>query len=220
GLESLKHELAGKPVFTRVADVTDVTALRAAVREAEAESGPTDVLIASAGVGRGTPAASWRAEDVNAVLNVNLLGVVNSIDAVLPGMRERKSGHLVVLSSLASYRGMPHMAAYSASKAGCNALCDSLRVELADDRIAVTCVCPGWVRTPMTEAIGIPPRIMVPAEAAARRILQTIRGRRSFDAFPLGVAWQAWLLRSLPRPIGDWLARQLLRKIRAMQAGR
>jgi NAD(P)-dependent dehydrogenase (short-subunit alcohol dehydrogenase family) len=220
GLASLERELAGKPIVTRTADVTDLAALREAVSAVEATIGPTDVMIASAGLGRGTPAAAWRAEEVNAILNVNLLGVVNTIDAVLPGMRQRQGGHLVVLSSLASYRGMPHMAAYSASKAGCNALCDSLRVELAGDGIAVTCVCPGWIRTPMTEAIGVPPKMMIPVEAAARRILDTIRHRRAFVAFPFGVAWQAWLLRSLPRPLGDWLAGQLLRRIQKLQTRR
>src|SRR5215207_7676107 len=100
---------------------------------------------------------------------------------------------------------MPHMAAYSASKAGCNALCDSLRVELAGEGIAVSCICPGWIRTPMTTAIGIPDRVMVPVEKAAARILEAVRRRRAFVAFPWGMAWQAWLLRSLPRPLGDWM---------------
>lgn len=218
GLASLAAELAGKPIATAVADVTDVVALRAAVAELEGTLGPTDLLIASAGVGRGTPATAWRAEDVNAVLNVNLLGVVNSIDAVLPGMRQRRRGHLVVLSSLASYRGMPHMAAYSASKAGCNALCDSLRVELAPEGIAVTTVCPGWVRTPMTTAIGIPDGVMVPVGPAAQIIVRAIRRRQAFLSFPAGMAWQAWLMRNLPRPVGDWMAGLLLRRIQALQA--
>ncbi len=210
-LESLAGELGGA-FAGAVADVTDVAALRAAVAGLEKRLGPTDILVASAGVGRATPAASWRAEEVNAILNVNLMGVVNSIDAVLGGMRARRSGHLVVLSSLASYRGMPLMAAYSASKAGCNALCDSLRVELRAEGVAVTTVCPGWIRTPMTAKIGVPEALLMPVEQAAARILTAIRRREAFVSFPRLMSWQLWLMRVLPRPIGDWMAGQLMKR--------
>ena len=111
-------------------DVTDLAATRAAVKDLEGRLGPTDLLIASAGIGRKTAADTFSAEEVNAHIQVNLIGVVNAVDAVLAGMRERRRGHLVVLSSLASYRGMPFMAGYCASKAGVNALFDSLRLEL------------------------------------------------------------------------------------------
>jgi NAD(P)-dependent dehydrogenase (short-subunit alcohol dehydrogenase family) len=217
-LRSLEAEHHRKPIAAVVADVTDLPALRAAVADLEARLGPTDLLIASAGIGCATPADAWKAEEVNNVLNVNLLGVVNSIDAVLPGMRQRKSGHLVVLSSLASYRGMPLMAAYSASKAGCNALCDSLRVELRPEGIHVTTICPGWIRTPMTETLGLPDAMLYPLEKAAPRILDAIRRRRAFVAFPWGLAWRVWLLRVLPRSWGDWLAGRLLEQFRARKA--
>ncbi|NBO92304.1 MAG: SDR family NAD(P)-dependent oxidoreductase [Planctomycetia bacterium] len=220
GLESLQTELVGRTFVRRTVDVTDLSALRQVVRDIEGQIGATDIVIASAGLGRGTPAAAWRAEDVNSILNVNLLGVVNTVDAVLPGMRQRRTGHFVVMSSLASYRGLPHMAAYSASKAACNTLCDSLRVELAGDGIAVSCVCPGWINTPMTQAIGIPSRLMMSLDDAALQIREAIRSRRKFVAFPLISAWQVWLLRSLPRPLGDWLAGLLLRKIRSIQSKR
>ena len=216
-LRSLEAENPGKPFAQAVADVTDLAALRLAVAGLGSRLGPADLLIASAGVGRGTPADAWNAEDVNAVLAVNLLGVVNSIDAVLPGMRARRRGQLVVLSSLASYRGMPLMAAYSASKAGCNALCDSLRVELRPEGIHVTTVCPGWIRTPMTQGLGLPPALLYPVEKAGPRILDAIRRRSAFVAFPASMAWQAWLLRVLPRPVGDWLAGRLLARARSLK---
>jgi NAD(P)-dependent dehydrogenase (short-subunit alcohol dehydrogenase family) len=216
GLQAL-HSL-GSGIHTASADVTDPVALRAAVTELERAAGPIDTAVASAGIGRGTPASTWKAEEVNAVLQVNLLGVVNTIDAVLAGMRQRRSGHLVVLSSLASYRGLPHMAAYSASKAGCNALCESLRVELAEDGIAVSCICPGWVHTPMTANLGIPPSMMMAVGPATERIFAAIGKRRRFVAFPWSTAWLVWLLRSLPRSMGDWMAGRMLRRVRKLQA--
>jgi NAD(P)-dependent dehydrogenase (short-subunit alcohol dehydrogenase family) len=218
-LDKLAGDLAGKAELASVvADVTDLPAVRAGVAELAEKLGPIDMLIASAGIGRETAASNFQAEDLNAQINVNLIGVINSIDAVLPGMRERRRGHLVALSSLASYRGLPRMAGYCASKAGVNALLDSLRVELRPEGIAVTTVCPGWIRTPLTAPIQFPPGVMMEVDEAARRILEAIRSRRPFFAFPSRSCWQVRLLRYLPCRISDWLTGRVMRRLeRAMQ---
>jgi NAD(P)-dependent dehydrogenase (short-subunit alcohol dehydrogenase family) len=217
GLDGLAQALPKSTLACAAADVTDLAGLRDAVAGLETRLGPTDVLIASAGIGRETPAEDFRAEDVNEQVRVNLIGVVNSIDAVLPGMRARRAGHLVALSSLASYRGLPRLGGYCASKAGLNALLDSLRVELRPLGIAVTTVCPGWVRTPLTAPIGLPPGYMMEVGEAARRILDAVRARRAFVAFPAGSAWRVRLLRHLPRGVSDWLAYRLLRRTLKLQ---
>jgi NAD(P)-dependent dehydrogenase (short-subunit alcohol dehydrogenase family) len=211
-LDSLQRELDGKPLATAAADVTDLNATRAAVRDLESRLGPTDLLIASAGIGRKTGADPFEAEAVNAHIHVNLIGVVNSIDAVLAGMRARRRGHLVALSSLASYRGLPLMAGYCASKAGVNALLDSLRIELKPMGIAVTTVCPGWIRTPMTAPLKLKRGEVMEVEHAAGVILRAIRGRQPFLAFPPRLVWQVRLLRYLPRPLADWLAGRRLKQ--------
>src|SRR5262249_25822802 len=125
-LESLAHEIKATPFAYRTADVTDRDGLGAAVAGPEERLGPTDLVIASAGIGRATSIEKYDAAEVELVIRVNLIGVSNSFAAVLPGMQRRKAGHLVALSSLASYHGMPRMAAYCASKAGVSTLCDSL----------------------------------------------------------------------------------------------
>src|SRR6058998_1062251 len=94
-LASLSKELAGSHVAWAVADVTDRAALRAAVRQLHEKVGPTDLLIANAGVGRETSALNFHAEDIEGIVRVNLMGVANSIEIVLPGMLERKRGHIV-----------------------------------------------------------------------------------------------------------------------------
>jgi short-subunit dehydrogenase len=127
-------------------------------------------------------------------------------------MLQRKKGHLVVLSSLASYRGLPHLSAYCASKAGVNALFDSLRIELAAYNIAVTTLCPGWIRTPLTAHLHLPPGEIMEVDTAASVILDAILRRRPFLAFPARLAWRVRLLRHLPRPLSDWLTRRHLRQ--------
>src|SRR4051794_18619017 len=142
GLDALAAQMKSGAVTTAVADVTDLAALRGATARLEGQLGPTDLLIANAGIGMETSALAFRAEDIAAQVNINLIGVANSIDAVLPGMVRRRSGHLAAVSSLASYRGLPRMAGYCASKAGVNALLDALRVELRPAGVAVTTICP------------------------------------------------------------------------------
>ena len=204
-LDRLTDDLKGKPIGTAVVDVTDLAGVRAAVARLEEQLGPTDLLVASAGIGLETPAAAFRAEDIAAQVQVNLIGVANSVDAVLPGMRQRQQGHLAVLSSIASYRGIPHMGGYSASKAGVNALFDALRVELRSLGIAVTTICPAWVRTPLTADIAIPTSELMEVDEAVRRILHALRARQAFVAFPPRIVFRAWLLRHGPRFLSDWV---------------
>jgi NAD(P)-dependent dehydrogenase (short-subunit alcohol dehydrogenase family) len=220
-LSRLTAELPGKAHAFEAADVTDRAALEGAVGRIRARLGPVDLLIACAGIGIETSALAYRAEDIERELQVNLVGVANSIGAVLPGMLVRGRGQLAALSSLASFRGLPQMAGYCASKAGLNALLESLRVELRPQGIAVTTVCPGWVRTPMTEQVDAPMPDLMEVEDAARHILWAIRRRRAFYAFPRSSALRVRLLRWLPAGVSDWLLGRMLRRInrRAGQPG-
>jgi NAD(P)-dependent dehydrogenase (short-subunit alcohol dehydrogenase family) len=209
-LTKLAADLSGKPVATAVADVTDRPALLAAVAEVARQLGPIDLLFANAGIGRETAAIPFRAEDVEAQIRVNLIGVANSIEAVLPAMLERRHGHLVGISSLASYRGLPKMAGYCASKAGVNALLDALRLELQPHGIAVTTICPGWIRTALTANIRVAQPYLMEVDDAARRIVEAVRRRRPFYAFPPPAARRVRLLRWLPCGLSDWALRRLL----------
>jgi NAD(P)-dependent dehydrogenase (short-subunit alcohol dehydrogenase family) len=211
-LDALAGELAGKSLATAVADVTDRPALLQAVNELAKQLGPVDILIANAGIGRPMSNLEFRAEEFEAQVRVNLLGVANSVEAVLPEMLRRRQGHLVGISSMASYRGLPRMAPYCASKAGVNALFDSLRVELKAAGIAVTTICPAWIRTQMTANIAQRLPKLVEVEEAARLMIDAIRRRRPFYAFPADAVWRMRVLRWLPLGWGDvWVERQFRR---------
>jgi NAD(P)-dependent dehydrogenase (short-subunit alcohol dehydrogenase family) len=212
GLKALEKELDGNGMrfAWAVADVTDAAAMQHAVSTLESQLGPTDLLIASAGVGEETSALTFAPAAFAATINVNLIGVANSIGAVLPGMLQRRRGHLAALSSLASFRGLPAMAAYCASKSGVNALMEALRVELAPSGIMTTTICPGWVRTPMTANLKLRVPHMLEVTDAARRIVKALHQRRKFVAFPAGDAWKLRLLRLLPAGASDWLVRRMM----------
>jgi len=206
-LAKLERELTGRFAWA-AADVTDREDLSAAVARLELELGPIDRLIASAGIGRATPADFFSAADFEEIIRVNLIGVANSVEAVLPGMIARRRGHIVGLSSLASFHGLPQMAAYCASKSGLNALLDSLSVELRVHGIRVSTICPGWIRTPMTAALANPPKPMVDLDVAARRILIAVRRERRFVAFPYSLAMFVRVLRWLPPAVADRLLKR------------
>src|SRR5439155_10356056 len=109
-----------------------------------------DLLIANAGVGATTYAVDLCEKEVAELIKVNVIGVVNSVTAVIPHMIERKKGHLVAISSLAAYRGLPKSAAYCASKAAVSALFESLRIDLRGTGVNVTVIYPGFIKTPLT----------------------------------------------------------------------
>jgi short-subunit dehydrogenase len=210
-LAQLERELDGR--FTgAAADVTDRAELSAAVAKLEMELGPVRRLIGCAGIGRATPADFFSAAEFEEIVRVNLIGVANSVEAVLPGMIARRCGHIVGLSSLASFRGLPQMAAYCASKSGLNALFDSLSVELKVHGIKVSTVCPGWIRTPMTCALSHPPALMLEPDLAVHRILNAIRHERRFVAFPLPLAMFVRVLRWLPPGVSDRLLKRRAQK--------
>jgi short-subunit dehydrogenase len=209
-LTKLAQHLSGKPFAWAVADVTDRDALNPATARLEEELGPIELVIASAGVGFETSALTYNAMDIETIIRVNLIGVSNSIGAVLPGMIERRRGHLVAISSLASYRGIPRMAGYCASKAGVNALMDAVRCEVKPLGIAVTTICPGWVQTAMTADLDLTDQPIMPVEQAAHHILGAVRRRLPFYAFPWGGARRLGLLRWLPHSLSDWLLARVL----------
>ena len=117
------------------------------------------------------------------MITINVIGVVNSVAAVLPDMLKRGEGHLVAISSLASYRGMPKSGAYSASKAAVSTFFESLRVDLRRSGVTVTTIHPGFIRTPMTANRKKKLPFLLEVDDAACRIIRAIERRARTYAF-------------------------------------
>jgi short-subunit dehydrogenase len=204
--EKLSEQIAeiqrtGGVAAAAAADVAERDELLAAIGSLESELGPTDLLIANAGVGTPTLLDPVNVADVERMVRVNLLGVVYAIEAVLPGMLARGRGHVAAVSSLAAYKGLPGESGYCASKAAVNAYLEGLRIHLRNRGVAVTTVCPGFVKTPMTDVNPFPMPWLMGADVAARRILRAIRRRQKVCNFP----WQTTLLMKLTRWLPDWV---------------
>ena len=193
-------------VLVLAADVQDARSMRAAADGLRAEFGKIDVLIANAGVGVSNDAAELDAPKVANVINTNVIGASNSVAAVIPEMVRRGSGHLVVISSLAAYRGLPKSAAYCASKAAVSAMFESLRLDLKPRGIDVTIIHPGFIKTPLTAGRQAHLPWLQELEPAVKKIVNAIERRKKSYAFP----WQlATIVRAgmiMPNAMYDWIA--------------
>ena len=208
-LDTLADEIhkADGTAVAAPADVGDRAQTLAAIREVSLQLGPVDLLIANAGVGVPTLLDPVNVPDVEKMFRVNVLGVVYAIEAVLPEMLRRGRGHLAAVSSLAAYRGLPGESGYCASKAAVNVYLDGLRVQLRPRNIAVTTICPGFVRTPMTEVNDFHMPWLLEADEAARRIVRALARRRKVYNFP----WQTTVLMKLTRWLPDWVMARAMR---------
>lgn len=199
-------ERAGGKALALKADVRDAEEVRKATARLLEQWGNIDVLVANAGRSTTTGATALDAAEAGDVITVNVVGVVNSVAAVLPSMLARKEGHLVVISSLAAFRGLPKSAAYSASKAAVSTFFESLRVDLAGSGVDVTVIHPGFIRTPMTAGRKKKLPFLLEVDDAARRIRRAIERRPRTYAFPWQLATIVRLLRHAPGALYDRIA--------------
>ena len=197
---------AGGEALALPADVRDPDAISAAAEKVREKWGRVDVLVANAGMSTTTAGTNLNAGEATNVISINVLGVVNSVAAVLPDMLRRGSGHLVAISSLASYRGMPSSGAYSASKAAVSTFFESLRVDLRKSKIDVTVIHPGFIRTPMTAGRKKKLPFLLEVDDAACRIVRAVERRARTYAFPWQLASLVRVLRHMPGALYDRLA--------------
>lgn len=206
----------GATAATFACDVRDAAALAAQLRDWDAAA-PFHLVIANAGITGGTPPGGglegWASAD--RVLGVNLMGAVNTVEPLLPGLLARGAGRVVLVASVAAFQGLPDSPAYSASKAGLWAYGEALRARLGPEGVGVTCVAPGFFTSDMSARFqGAHPGEM-PLDAMAARVARAIRRGRGRAIIPAPLGAMLRLLALLPAPLADRAARVLRFTIRA-----
>ncbi len=203
-LDKLKRECekAGGTARVYAVDVTDEDAVQAAVDEFLLEFEHVDILIANAGIGgNNKETRSLQPLAVKKVVEINLLGAVNSVHAVLPHMLKHGRGHLVAISSLAGFRGLPKSAAYSASKAGMTAFFESVRLDVKHQGIDVTIIQPGFIKTPLTSGRDAKMPFLMELNDAVPLFIKAIEKKKRFAAFP----WQLATVVRAGKFMPSWL---------------
>ena len=197
---ALSCRQAGARVLPQVIDVRDAAAMAAWVTDA----GRLDLLIANAGIGTGTGAGQEGAAAARDVFETNVTGVLNTVLPALGMMATQAPGpdgwrgHVAVVASIAAFVAAPSAPAYNASKAAVQRWTEARAPSEAKRGIALHSVCPGFIRTPMTDANAFPmPWLMTP-EAAARRTLEGIAAGRLRIVYPRRLYALARLVGALP----------------------
>ena len=199
---ALRCETNGGIARVFAADVTDASAVQQSADALRTEFGRIDVLIANAGIGgNNSETRSLQPDAVKKVIDINLMGAVNAVHAVLPDMLEKGSGQLVAISSLAGFRGLPKSAAYSASKAGMTAFFESVRLDVQHKGVDVTIIQPGFIKTPLTAGRHNKMPFLMELDDAIPLFIKAIEKKKKFAAFP----WQLATIVRAGRIFPTWL---------------
>jgi len=222
----------GATVLAATVDAADAAAMAAFLARADAER-PLDLVVANAGISAGTGGKGESGEQARRIFRVNVEGVINAVAPAVERMlakprpegapadralrdralRDRAlRGQIAIVASLAGFRGFPGAPAYCASKAAVKVWGEGLRGELHHRGIGVSVICPGYVRTRMTESNKFRMPLIMSAERAVRIIRRGLERNRARIAFPWRLHFMAQLIAALPPSWTDPLFRRLPKK--------
>lgn len=205
---------AGANVYADVLDVTNRETMTAYVTHCD-ELAPLSLVIANAGISAGTGGLGESPEQVRDIFATNVAGVLNTIDPAIDVMRVRGRGQIALVASQASWRGLPSAPAYCASKAAIRVYGEGLRGALAPTGIKVNVICPGFVKSRITDANDFPMPFFMQADKAARKIARGLERNRGMIAFPWQMNIIIGLLKMTPQWLMDLVANRVPRKASA-----
>jgi NADP-dependent 3-hydroxy acid dehydrogenase YdfG len=210
-LETLREACAargGQLVPLRL-DVADARNTLRTLERVDEESGGVDLVVANAGVAGITDARKLAWPDVERIIGINVTGAAATLSALLPRMVARGRGHLVGVSSLAAWRGLPRSAAYSASKAFLATFLEGLRVDLAQTGVKVTSIHPGFVKSEMTRKNKHPMPFLLETDEAVALMGRAIVRQDAEFAFPWQLSSMMRLAKVLPNGLWNVAARRM-----------
>lgn len=205
-LEGLGHGIHAYPL-----DVTDSQAVRDTHERICRELGAIDLAVLAAGTYRPLDVGHFDVTNFTQTNAVNYLGVIHALAALIPRMRQRGSGHIAWIASVAGYRGLPKAASYGPSKAALINLAESLKPELDTDGVTVSLINPGFVDTPLTAQNDFTMPFLMTTEEAATRILAGLLRQRFEIAFPTRFVVLLKLAGMLPYPVYFWLINRFVK---------
>lgn len=201
-------------------DVTDLDGVKAAAGEVREALGGLDVVVFNAGTWEPVKVDAFSSVPFQKSFDINVMGLVHCVEAVLPAMRVAHAGRIVGVASVAGYRGMPNASAYGPTKAAMINLLESLRCDLGPRGILVQSILPGFVKTPMTAVNRFPMPFMISAPKAAGHIVKAIERDAPEAVFPFPVLIGMKFARTIPvRPWAAFFGAQSRRAMQRKRAG-
>lgn len=205
-------EKLGAQVFVEILDVADEQKVKNWIEKIA----DLDLVIANAGISAGTAGGPESLAQIKKIFATNWDGVINVIDPTIEKMKRKKSkspgGQIALISSLAGMRGLPSSPTYSASKAAVRVYGEGLRGNLAPFGIEVSVICPGYIKTPMTDVNKFPMPFLMNVEKCAQIIKRDLAKNKSRIAFPFPLYFVVWLATLLSTKITDPIFARLPKK--------
>ena len=179
-------------------DVANATGLRKTIDMAKSNVGPIDVAILNAGIYQPQDGTRIDPQIYANHMNINYLGVVNALAAIVPDMVLARRGHISIVSSVAGWRGLPKSAAYGPTKAALISLAESLYFDLTPKGVKLQIICPGFVESEATAINDFEMPNLISADHAADKIIEGMKGTDFSINFPKSFTRKMGLLRFLP----------------------
>jgi NADP-dependent 3-hydroxy acid dehydrogenase YdfG len=210
-LDALAAEVPGRLTAFQL-DVTDAAAAEATGRAIEANLGPVDLAVLNAGSYFPTTASRFSVDNFRKTVDVNLMGIVNCMGAIVPGMVERRAGHIAIMGSLTAFVGLPTAASYGATKAALNSMAEAFKPDFDQYGVTITVINPGFVKTPATDKNRFPMPFLMGVDDAVDHIMRGLERRQFAINFPWQMTLGTRLLGALPGWAKFAITRRMLPK--------
>ncbi|OKH87045.1 SDR family oxidoreductase [Thalassospira sp. TSL5-1] len=201
----------GANVFSDILDVTDAEVMQDYVSKCYGIM-PLSLVIANAGISAGSGGLGETPDQVREILSINVEGVLNTIDPAIELMTRDGRGQIAIMSSQASWRGLPTAPAYCASKAAIRVYGEALRGSLKSSGVRVNVVCPGFVKSRITDANDFKMPFLMEADKAAKIIDRGLSKNKALIAFPWQMNMATRLLKHLPSALYERVTARLPKK--------
>jgi short-subunit dehydrogenase len=210
-LDSLAAEVPGRITSFQL-DVTDEKAAAETGALIESTLGPVDLAVLNAGAYFPTTATNFSVGNFRKTVDLNLMGVVNCMGPIVPGMVERRSGHIAVMGSQTAFVGLPTAASYGATKAALNSMAEAFKPDFDQYGVTITVINPGFVKTPATDKNRFPMPFLIGTDEAVDAIMRGLDAKRFSINFPWRMVASIRLLAALPQALRFAVTRGMLPK--------
>ncbi len=194
-------------------DVTDRSQINNVFQNILKEFGNIDVCLFSSGTYEPKDEQNIDPDKIKNVINVNFLGVIDCVKAVEEYFKNKKTGHISIVSSIAGYRGLPNSSGYGPSKAALTNFCESIYFDFKKFGVRVSVISPGFIKTPLTDKNEFPMPFLKTVDYAANQIFNGLVKSNAFEIhFPKGLTLTLMFLRSLPYKLYLFLVHKLVKR--------
>jgi len=214
--EKLLDEIAksNNNIYPFSLDVTDSEKCKFTFENIKKQIGDINISVFCTGIHDPKSEKKLNIDKIRKIMEVNFFGTINSINAVYDYYKEKKSGQISIVSSVAGYRGLPAAGAYCASKSALSSFAESLFFDLKRFNVRVSLVNPGFIKTPMTDQNNFPMPMIKSAEFAAEQMFKGLTQKKSFEIhFPVAFTSMMKVLKVIPNGLYFKIVEKGMKKI-------